>query len=254
MNIFISYASEDRSTADALAVRLRTEEHEVFLDRDDLPEGDAYDDRIREAVASCDLYLFLVTPLSIQPGRYTMTELKFARERFPNPRGRVLPVLIEPTPFSDIPPYLSAVTVLQPQGNAIAETVAEVGRMQGRTARKRLLRLGAAALAMILIAAVLVWWDLAGNGPPCRLSATLIGEGTGLALDITTPQGTSALPMSAGATPLELGPFEGRDTPWSLMLRGRDGSALGERGLSGCPGTRIEVDFGDGNGLVLEPR
>ncbi|MDP3687680.1 MAG: toll/interleukin-1 receptor domain-containing protein, partial [Sulfurimicrobium sp.] len=87
MKIFISYASEERPIADELAVRLRTEGHTVFLDKDNLPEGEGYDAQIRAAIAACDLYLFLVSPLSIQPGRYTMTELKFAREQFPNPRG-----------------------------------------------------------------------------------------------------------------------------------------------------------------------
>jgi hypothetical protein len=132
MKLFITYASEDGATADALAVRLRTEGHTVFLDRDNLPEAEGYDAQIRSAIASCDVYLFLISPRSVQPGRYTLTELKFARERFPNPQGRVLPVMVEPTPFKDIPAFLSAVTVLQPQGNLVAETLAEVGVMQTR--------------------------------------------------------------------------------------------------------------------------
>ena len=131
MKLFITYASEDRPIADELAVRLRTEGYTVFLDRDNLPEGEGYDAQIRAAIVSCDLYLFLISPRSVQPGRYTLTELKFAREQFPNPRGRVLPVMIESTPFGDIPPYLGAVTVLQPQGNLVAETVAQVGAMLG---------------------------------------------------------------------------------------------------------------------------
>lgn len=132
MKLFITYASEDGATADALAVRLRTEGHTVFLDRDNLPEAEGYDAQIRSAIASCDVYLFLISPHSVQPGRYTLTELKFARERFRNPQGRVLPVMVEPTPFKLIPAYLSAVTILQPQGNLVAETLAEVGVMQNR--------------------------------------------------------------------------------------------------------------------------
>ena len=52
MQLFISYASEERPIADALAVRLRTEGHRVFLDQDDLPEGEGYDARIRYASKS----------------------------------------------------------------------------------------------------------------------------------------------------------------------------------------------------------
>lgn len=37
MNIFISYASEHRSVADSINVKLRGEGHTVFFDKDDLP-------------------------------------------------------------------------------------------------------------------------------------------------------------------------------------------------------------------------
>lgn len=255
MNVFITYASEDRPAADELAVRLRTEGHTVFLDRDNLPEGEGYDAQIRAAIASCDLYLFLISPQSVQPGRYTMTELKFAREQIPNPRGRVLPVMHRPTPFSDIPAYLGAVTVLQPEGNLVAETVAEVDAMLARRARARWLRIGAGMVAALVLG--VAGWRLMDVGTPaCGLSASLAGEyADGLALDISSPAGTTALMLGAAPSPFELGPFEQRDFAWTLVLRGRDGNALGDkRALTGCPRTRTQVDFGDGYGLVIEPR
>ncbi len=256
MKVFISYASEERPTADELAVRLRTEGHTVFLDKDNLPEGEGYDAQIRAAVAACDLYLFLVSPRSVQPGRYTLTELKFAREQFPNPRGRVLPVMLDATPFSDIPPYLSAVTVLQPQGNLVAETVAEVGAMLQRRARTRWLRIGAATVAAALVLGGLGWWGIGITPPlPCRLSAALTGpDAAGLALDVTSPAGTAGFQLAGGSTPFELGPFKQKDFAWSIMLRRRDGSALGsKRTFSGCPRARINLDLGEGYGLVIEP-
>jgi len=36
MNIFLSYASEDRDTAQAVALALRAQGHDVFFDREDL--------------------------------------------------------------------------------------------------------------------------------------------------------------------------------------------------------------------------
>jgi hypothetical protein len=257
MKVFITYASEERPTADELAVRLRTEGHTVFLDKDNLPEGEGYDAQIRAAIASCDLYLFLVSPRSVQPGRYTLTELKFAREQFPNPRGRVLPVMLNPTPFSDIPAYLGAVTVLQPQGNLVAETVAEVGAILQRRARARWLRIGAAIVAAALVLGAVGWWGIGIAPPsPCRLSASLTGsDAGGLALDITSPAGTTAFGLGGVSTPFELGPFKQKDFAWSIMLRRRNGSALGsKRTFSGCPQTRINLDLGEGYGLVIEPR
>lgn len=254
MNLFITYASEERPIADGLAVRLRTEGHTVFLDRDNLPEGEGYDAQIRAAIASCDLYLFLVSPLSIQPGRYTMTELKFAREQFPNPKGRVLPVMTQPTPFSDIPPYLSAVTLLQPQGNLVAETVAEVDRLVVQKMRGRWLRIGGGGVAVALVVAGISWLDKAPPPPPCRLSALLVAQdASGLALDITTSSGTTALKVGSAPVPFEVGPFNPQDASWIAMLRGRDGSPLGKREIKGCPQSRINVDFGGGYGLVIDP-
>ncbi len=256
MNVFISYASEDRATADELAVRLRTEGHTVFLDRDNLPEGEGYDAQIRAAIAACDLYLFLVSPNAVKPGRYTLTELKFAREQFPNPRGRVLPVMYQATPFSDIPAYLTAVTVLQPQGNLVAETVAEVDVLIGRRTRARSLRIGAGVLVAGMALGVAGWLNWTATPPACHLSAALTASQTsGLALDITSPAGTTAVPLSTSPAPFDLGPFKQRDYPWSLVLRARDGSALGSKqAFEGCPGSRIAVDLGDGYGLVIEPR
>jgi hypothetical protein len=184
MKLFITYASEDRPTADQLAVRLRTEGHTVFLDRDNLPEGEGYDAQIRAAIADCDLYVFLISPRSVQPGRYTLTELKFARERFPNPRGRVLPVMCEATPFNDIPPYLSAVTVLQPQGNLAAETLAEVRVLESRSGPGEPPAAAGAVAASASTSAVTTgrsWWT------------TLPGVLTGAAAVITAATGVVAL-------------------------------------------------------------
>ena len=254
MKLFISYASEERPIADALAVRLRTEGHTVFLDRDNLPHGEGYDAQIREAIASCDLFLFLVSPASIESGRYTMTELKFAREQFPNPKGRVLPIMTQPTPFSDIPPYLSAVTLLQPQGNLVAEIVAEVDRIADQRTRVRRLRIGGGVIAMALVLAGVGWGVKEASPPLCRLSALVVAEEVnGLALDITTPAGTTALQLGSAPVPFEVGPFSQKNFSWSAMLRGRNGSPLGSHAVTGCPRSRVDVDFGGGYGLVIEP-
>jgi hypothetical protein len=130
MKIFLSYASQDKSAAESIAFSLRSRGHAVFLDRDDLPPGGSYDEQIERAVKESDIFVFLISPDSIADGRYTLTELKFARQKWPDPSGHVLPVIARKTPFENIPTYLKAVTILEPIGNIAAETSVAVDNMQ----------------------------------------------------------------------------------------------------------------------------
>ncbi|MDK2744348.1 MAG: toll/interleukin-1 receptor domain-containing protein [Nitrospira sp. BO4] len=132
MRIFVSYASEHRQIADRLALGLRGEGHEVFLDRDQLPPGEPYDSRIREAINLCDLMVFLISPESVAQGSYALTEMGFAREKWNSPAGHVLPVLVAHTKIDDVPPYLRAVTILSPSGELIAEVLGQIAKFSGR--------------------------------------------------------------------------------------------------------------------------
>ena len=114
MHTFISYASEQSELAREIALALRGEGHDVFLDRSQLPEGDAYNARIRRAIRDCDLLVFLVSPEALSAGRYTLTELKFAEEKWPRPAGHLLPVMVKPTEKARIPAFLRSVTILNP--------------------------------------------------------------------------------------------------------------------------------------------
>lgn len=131
MKIFLSYASEQKDHAERIAFSLRQRVHVVFLDRDDLPPGSSYDDKIEKAIDQSDLFLFLITPAAVRAGRYTLTELKFARAKWPNPNNRVLPVMIELTPIKDVPVFLQSVSFLIPEGNIAAEVAALVDRIGG---------------------------------------------------------------------------------------------------------------------------
>ncbi|AOF80369.1 TIR domain protein [Methyloversatilis sp. RAC08] len=130
MKIFLSYASEIRARAEGVNAALQAAGHDVFFDREDLPAGLNYDDRIRSAIESSDLFVFLLSPAAVAEGHYTRTELKIARRRWPDPAGHVLPVMVEATPFSALPPYLGSVTVLVPEGNLAAEVVLAVADIE----------------------------------------------------------------------------------------------------------------------------
>lgn len=155
MKIFTSYASEYRDLAERLSLAFEAEGHESFLDRTRLQAGQPYHGELREAIASCDLFVFLVAPESVAPGSYARSELSLAEQRWRHPARRVLPVLVAPTPFESIPPYLGAVTVLQPQGDVVAETVAALARMKRRPWRW----LAAAAAAVLAVVAGVVLWQ-----------------------------------------------------------------------------------------------
>jgi hypothetical protein len=144
MQIFLTYASEQKATAEAIAFSLRSRGHKVFLDKDDLPPGQSYDEQIETAIANSDYLLFLISPESVKPGRYTLTELEHARRKWRSPDGYILPVMVAPTDMAMVPKFLSAVTILEPKGNVAAEVAAHV-KETDRHATKNLLAYFAAA-------------------------------------------------------------------------------------------------------------
>ncbi|WOH83616.1 toll/interleukin-1 receptor domain-containing protein [Bradyrhizobium sp. BEA-2-5] len=129
MRIFLSFPSELESQADSIAQSLRNCDHDVFFSHDDLPPGDSFDARVEKAIESSDFMVFLISPGSVTRGRYSLSELAFARNKWPNPSNRVLSVMMASTPLDQVPTYLKAVTILEPQGSAAAETRATVDRM-----------------------------------------------------------------------------------------------------------------------------
>ena len=91
--IFLSYAHEQRSIVEEVDLALTARGHEVF---------------------------------------FALTELKFAKEKWRNPAGHVLPVMAVPTLLSRIDSYLRAVTILYPQGHLPAEVASRVDEILHR--------------------------------------------------------------------------------------------------------------------------
>lgn len=203
MKVFLSYASEDREVADQVHLALTGAGHEVFFDRESLPPAGDYHAQIRSAIQESDLFLFLITPHSVEPGGYPVTELKFARRKWPHPKSRVLSVRLGNTPWEMIPGYLRAVTVLEPEGNLAAEVVAAVddlrpeisaaarpvhepshARDEGRPsidrpwARKRGVQLLVGALLLVLVGVAIMRW---GNRDPSVSQGSAAGDSTGSA-------------------------------------------------------------------------
>ena len=109
--------------------RWRGAGHEVFFDRESLPAGGDYHARIKASVDDAQQFVFLISPDAVDTGGYTLTGMGYARSRWPQAKGHVLPMLLRPTPFATIPACLKSVTVLEPSGNVAAEVVAAVARL-----------------------------------------------------------------------------------------------------------------------------
>lgn len=137
MKVFLSYSSNNLEIATRIARSLKDEGDNVFLDRESLPTGEDYDRRIREAIEGADIFIFLVSPEAISSGSYALAELGIA-ERASDSKGlKLLPVMVSQSDFESMPPYLRSRTVLQPQGDVLAETLAAAADARREIQRDR---------------------------------------------------------------------------------------------------------------------
>lgn len=223
MKLFLSYPSAERTLAERLALALEAEGHEVFIDRSDLPAGEAFHQRLRQAIEAADAMVFLVTPAAVAPGSYTLAELDIARQRWRRPGGHVLPVVVAATPIATLPPYLAAVTLLQPRGELVAETVAAVARLgSGRRGQ------GAVVAAVALVVALalgIAGWQLAQRraAEQAEREAALAAERQHVA------QAQELLPLCTNgqhdAVFMQLGELAGR-SPLPAVLAAREDCAM----------------------------
>lgn len=151
MKIFLSYASQDRALAAAINRTLSHQDHDVFFDRDDLPPGEEFHNRIRQGIEQCDLFVFLISEHALDPASYTLSELEIAQKVIQRPHGRLLPVLLAPIAFARLPGFLKSVTVLETSGDVTAAVADAVHRIaQGRRRRHGYrLAIGIAAIALV---------------------------------------------------------------------------------------------------------
>jgi len=163
VNIFLSYATEDRPVAATLNRALVEQGHDVFFDREDLPAGEEFHIRIRRAIESSDLFVFLVSRHSVDAGSYTLSELAIVERAWKRVSGRLLPVMLGAVPFELLPPLVRAITVLTPAGDVAAAAADAVHRLQRERRRTLLRRLAFGAVGLALLAGA-VWYALVARG------------------------------------------------------------------------------------------
>lgn len=256
MKIFISYANEHRSVADSITIKLRGEGHTVFFDKDELPPATSYDSPIRAAITDCDLFIFLISPESIAKNSYALTEMGFAREKWKSPVGHVLPVIVSETKMEDVPPFLSAVSILTPQGNIDAEVLAAVAHQPPRM--KGGMMWGGGALALVLVAGALVLAFLKDAVPAvCHLSFTLRSPDL---LDENQPRArvtvrgrTDDFPLSRqGSDPVDVSLVP--NEPWVIEAVDSQKVLMGAVNMQGCPSTLMEKPFDGDIHFSIKPR
>lgn len=177
MKIFLSYASQDRPTAALIHRALREQDHDVFFDREDLPAGEEFHARIRRAIEDAHLLIFLISPHALDAGSYTLTELAIAERVFRQVSGRFLPVMVQPVDYPALPALVTAVTILETQGDIPAAVADAVHRIARRRRRR------------------LWWWILAGGLAAIGLAAGIwsVPAGDDGAPAVLVPAGSAIL-------------------------------------------------------------
>jgi hypothetical protein len=101
--VFLSYASEDRSAVEKIKVALEAAGVDVFFDKDDLHAGDAWESKLRRRVRECSLFIPIISRRALTPHRrFFRVEWNLALEEaqmasFSDEEAFVLPVVIDDT-------------------------------------------------------------------------------------------------------------------------------------------------------------
>lgn len=266
VKIFVSYSRDDQATADALAVGLSQERHDVFFDRSNLPPGESFHEKIRQEIASTDMFVFLLSPSSIRPESYAMTELNLARKRWPDPSETVLPVLVRPMDLAQAPAYLTSNTVLQ-GGNIVAEAIGAIAALDAKRRERAQARLRRRIVVIVTVALVAVaggWMAVKflkareqQPVPPCLLTARVtsaIGL-KGVLLDTAYAGESNSFPTDGeGKSEIDVGPLQTAGATWILELRSATGEPLARQEVRGCPATPVTLKLSQDIDVTLTPR
>lgn len=99
--VFVSYASQDAEAARRVAEGLRAEGIEVWFDQNELVGGDAWDNKIRRQIGTCELFLPLISAnTEARLEGYFRLEWKIAAQRtqtMAEEKAFLLPIVIDGT-------------------------------------------------------------------------------------------------------------------------------------------------------------
>ena len=111
LTVFISYSRRDASQADALVTFLESKGFRVFIDRRDLPFGEAWKSELAYFITEADCTVWLVSTASID-SRWCTWEL----EQVSVNRKRIVPLRLEEVPAERLPDSIGRVHLLPATG------------------------------------------------------------------------------------------------------------------------------------------
>ena len=100
-DVFVSYSRRDSGFVSRLAESISAGGKEVWLDTEGIADGEVFPEAIKRAIEGSDAFLFVITPASVA-SIYCENEVEHAREM----QKRIVPVLREPVPDSELPPEI----------------------------------------------------------------------------------------------------------------------------------------------------
>ena len=144
--VFLSYASEDRPSAERIKNALEAAGVDVFFDREDLECGNDWEAKLRRSISQCSLFVAVISRWTTAPGhRFFRKEWNLAVDEaqttsFSDDAAFLLPVVIDDTPASeaDVPAKFRAIQWQSlPSGQPTQEFVSRVQRLYRRYQKSR---------------------------------------------------------------------------------------------------------------------
>jgi hypothetical protein len=136
--VFLSYASEDRASAESIKIALEAAGVDVFFDRDDLQLGNDWEAKLRRSIRQCSLFVPVISRCTVVPSRrFFRVEWNLAVDEaqmasFSDEEAFLLPVVIDGTTPSeaDVPARFRAIQWQSlPAGQATPEFVSRVQQL-----------------------------------------------------------------------------------------------------------------------------
>ena len=161
MRIFISHAREQGDLAHEMSIKLRDEGHTTFVSTTSLRPGEPFERSIRSALRRSHLLIFLISPESMTPGRFPLSEVELFEKVHPQPANHVLPVSIgNGFPVARLPAYLRAASVLTSQGDPVPLVLARVDEISRRLTGRRILVAALTAFVGVAVGALPRVWPV----------------------------------------------------------------------------------------------
>lgn len=144
--VFLSYASEDRPSAERIKNALEAAGVDVFFDRQDLECGNDWEAKLRRSISQCSLFVAVISRWTAAPGhRFFRKEWNLAVDEaqttsFSDDAAFLLPVVIDDTPASeaDVPAKFRAIQWQSlPSGQPTQEFISRVQRLYRRYQKSR---------------------------------------------------------------------------------------------------------------------